>query len=161
MSLLFFRRGGVRVEIARPAMDKLLGYRQLDDEAPEAGGVLLGRYILDTDDVVVDDITVPCTDDESSRFSFKRSAPAHQAAIDEAWASTTDRIHYLGEWHTHPESIPAPSRTVINDWKRRVRTDRFDAAFLVFVIAGMHVISAWEGHRRSGAIRKLSRRVRK
>lgn len=159
MSLLFLRRGGARVEIARPAMEKLLGYRQLDDEAPEAGGVLLGRYILDTDDVVIDDITAPCTDDECSRFSFKRSAPAHQAAIDEAWASTTGRIHYLGEWHTHPESNPTPSRTDIDDWRRRVRTDRFDADFLVFVIAGLQVISAWEGYRRSGAIRKLSRRV--
>lgn len=159
MSLLFTRSGGARIEIATPAVEKLLACRQLEEAAAEAGGVLLGRYILDTDDVVVDDITRPCADDVRDRFSFKRSAPAHQAAIDDAWTSTAGRIHYLGEWHTHPQPDPTPSRTDIRDWKRRLRKDRFDADFLLFVIAGLELISVWEGHRGSQEIRKLRRRV--
>jgi hypothetical protein len=32
---------------------------QTNEEAPESGGTLIGRYISGTDDVVVDEITVP------------------------------------------------------------------------------------------------------
>lgn len=158
MSLVFRRRDGARVEIAASALEKILRYRQTEAAAPEAGGVLLGRYILDTSDVVIDDITTPAGEDARGRFSFKRSASAHQRAIDEAWNSSMGRIHYLGEWHTHPEPDPMPSSVDVGDWKRRLKADRFDADSLVFVIAGTESIGIWEGRRRSRSIRRLWRK---
>ncbi|MEO5730278.1 MAG: hypothetical protein ABI134_35585, partial [Byssovorax sp.] len=52
---------------------------------PRAGGVLLGRWLIDSDAVIVDDITTPQPADARSRFAFFRSAGAHHVAIEAAW----------------------------------------------------------------------------
>ena len=93
----------------KPAVEKLLAHRQLQDSSPEAGGVMLGRLILGTSDVVVDAVTGPCTEDKYSRFTFFRSRRRAQQIVDEAWHTSCGTKIYLGDWHTHPEDIPRPS----------------------------------------------------
>jgi integrative and conjugative element protein (TIGR02256 family) len=121
--------------------------RQLNDLAAEAGGVLLGRYIVGCEDIVIDDVTTPFGEDERGRFFFRRSQAPHQAAINERWTASDGRCHYLGEWHTHPESDPHASRTDVGDWKRRLKADIFDADSLLFIIVGTDVVRLWEGRR--------------
>lgn len=147
MSVVFYRASGARVEIGTPALKRMEGERQLDDRADESGGVLLGRYVLGCEDVVIDDVTTPFAEDERGRTFFRRSQAAHQAVIDEQWRTSGGRCHYLGEWHTHPERDPHPSGTDISDWKRRVKSDVFDSDFLLFVIVGTHAVRVWEGRR--------------
>jgi len=72
---------------------------------PEAGGVLLGRHILETGDIIVDLITEPMPSDRQGRFRFFRARRPHQAAIDRAWRASGGTYTYLGEWHTHPEQL--------------------------------------------------------
>lgn len=55
--------------------------RQVHDDAPEGGGVLLDRLILNTDDVVVDEITLPRPADNRARFWFRRSRQTAQARV--------------------------------------------------------------------------------
>jgi hypothetical protein len=62
--MTFVRKTGGRVHLAGPAVEKLLVHRQLQDSSPEAGGVMLGRLILGTSDVIVDAVTGPCTEDK-------------------------------------------------------------------------------------------------
>lgn len=132
-------------------------YRQLDDAAREAGGVLLGRVVLERPDVVVETVTVPVPDDHRSRYQFVRAAEPTQAAIDEAWESSGGLQNFLGEWHTHPEDRPNPSSVDRKGWERMARTARFEQDALFFVIVGRVDIGAWEVKRGGRAAVRLER----
>jgi integrative and conjugative element protein (TIGR02256 family) len=110
----------------------------------EAGGILLGRMLMASDHIVVDDVTVPGPHDRRSRFRFFRAERPAQTAVDAAWARSGGEINYLGEWHTHPEDDPTPSRHDHTDWQRLVMTQRYEQAALFFVIVGRREIRAWE-----------------
>lgn len=121
---------------------------------PEAGGVLLGRHIVDTRDIVVDLLTTPLPGDRQSRNRFFRARREHQAVIDTIWRETDGVCTYLGEWHTHPESIPIPSVLDQLNWRRKLMVDEFSTV-LFFVIAGTEQVKVWEGHRHRVRIHAL------
>jgi integrative and conjugative element protein (TIGR02256 family) len=152
--LLFRRPEGGRLQIGSVALEAILRHLQHATDAPEAGGVLLGRYILGTRDVVVDAVTGPMREDRRSRTRFYRHRRGHQVAIECAWEESGGTCAWLGEWHTHPEPMPTPSWVDRADWRRKLLVDRYDEA-LFFVIAGTTTIRAWEG-RWSTRIRPLS-----
>lgn len=144
---VFARQVSGRVQIGPEALDTLLHFRQLTDEAYESGGVLLGRYISDSNDIVIDHVTTPQPGDRSSRSRFFRSRKRHQELIDEAWSTSNETTAYLGEWHTHPESIPHPSMIDRAGWVKKALLDDFVEA-IFFIIIGTEDIRIWEGRRR-------------
>ncbi|NMO18772.1 hypothetical protein HPC49_14015 [Pyxidicoccus fallax] len=146
---------GTRVKLDPAALSQMLAFRQTRTCHPEAGGVLLGRYIVGCRDVVVDEVTIPMAGDWRLPFFFRRSHSRHQQVIDARWAASRGTCQYLGEWHTHPEPIPGPSSTDIADWRRRLRTDRFDGDSLLFIIVGIREVRVWEGSRGDRAFTLL------
>lgn len=150
--IVFKARSGGRLKVDEVAVQRLTSYRQVGADHKEAGGVLLGRYLLDCADIVVDAITEPLAEDKRSRFSFWRSKHSHQRRIDDAWQASQGTCVYLGEWHTHPEPFPTPSPTDLGDWRRRLRSDKFDGTTLYFLILGTCELRAWEGTRVDLAI---------
>ena len=137
-------------------MDLINKSAQHKIHSPECGGVLLGRFIKESKDIIVDMVTKPMKGDKQTRYSFKRLSPLHQFIIDSEWNKSKGTCNYLGEWHTHPEPVPTPSRVDINDWKRKLKTDIFSSRFLYFVIAGTKSIKMWEGDRRTKDIQELA-----
>lgn len=121
-------------------------YIQSEPQKPEAGGVMLGRHILNSGDIIVDKITIPMKADRQQRYHFYRSRKSHQTLIDIAWRESNGTCTYLGEWHTHPEVTPFPSYVDILNWHRKLLTDYFSKA-LFFVIVGTIEIKVWEGQR--------------
>lgn len=142
--LIFRRHNGGRVKVTAAVLHVMQSYAQHGRCATEAGGVLLGRYLQGSDDVVIDAITVPMPGDKRSRYSFYRAKARHQAAIDAAWQASKGTCTYLGEWHTHPETHPTPSGIDTTDWRRRLRTDDYHDE-LFFLIVGTVEIRAWSG----------------
>lgn len=134
--------------ISEQALASIEKYRQQSETAREAGGVLLGRLIVNAPDIVVDDVTEPSSSDRRGRFFFSRSAVPTQRAIDDAWQNSNGTRNYLGEWHTHPELDPSPSPTDFENWQRLSRRARYEQDSLFFVIAGMTEIRAWEIERQ-------------
>lgn len=153
---MFRTRSGKRLKIDSAALARVAVYKQFAPHHHEAGGVLLGRHLLDSSDIVVDEITEPMSGDTRSRFQFRRGQKSHQRRIDDAWLASGGTCVYLGEWHTHPEPDPTPSSTDLKDWRRRLRADVFDGDELYFLIVGTHVIRAWEGTRTSMAITPMN-----
>lgn len=147
--MIFSRPGGGVLEVADEPRTAMLRFAQVSPEAPEAGGVLLGRRIVGRHDVVVDAVTVPMPEDRRSRAGFFRSRRPHQAAVRSAWEKSGGTCHYLGEWHTHPEAVPAPSMIDVLDWRRHLVLDQYMGASLFFVIVGTATTRVWEGRRRS------------
>lgn len=122
------------------------GHLQHEARAPEGGGVLLGRFIDGTHDVVVDSVTEPMPGDRQSRARFFRHRRGHQAVIDEVWRASGGTTAWLGEWHTHPQRDPVPSWIDRADWRRKLLVDRYDDV-LFFLIAGTGRVRIWEGGR--------------
>lgn len=152
--LIFTTTAGNRF-VLTPVGDQLNHFAQSADE-PEAGGILLGRTILSSGDMIVDSITTPMDGDKQSRFSFFRSKKKHQKVIDQTWKDSKKTCNYLGEWHTHPEDFPSPSGTDIENWKKRLTEDFVDDSFLYFVIVGTKAVHVWEGARNTENIVQLS-----
>jgi integrative and conjugative element protein (TIGR02256 family) len=145
--LLFRRAGGGLVKVAPAALAQLLLFRQLDADSTEAGGVLLGRHIVGCRDIVIDEVTAPVQEDRRLRLAFHRSQASHQKVIDARWLNSGGTCHYLGEWHTHPQTAPTPSLVDLADWRRRLRVDQFEGDSLLFLIVGTRELCAWEGMR--------------
>lgn len=142
--LTYRRPGGGRFQISPGALAQMLKYVQDAPRKLEAGGVLLGRYILGTPDVVVDFVTEPMPGDRRTRTRFFRHQRGHQTTIERTWRESVGTCTWLGEWHSHPESDPEPSCVDCADWRRKLFVDRYDEA-LFFVIVGTHSVCAWEG----------------
>lgn len=142
--LVFRQADGTRIKLAAKVVGQLRQYAQLAPGAPEAGGILLGRYLQDSEDVVVDAVTVPMPGDQQGRYFFHRARQAHQQAVEEAWQATAGTRTYLGEWHTHPEPDPTPSCVDLLDWRRKLRQDQYFAS-LFFFIVGTRRIRGWSG----------------
>jgi integrative and conjugative element protein (TIGR02256 family) len=152
-TLTYVRRNGGLFHLTCPVVETLRQYVQDNPDRAEAGGVLLGRHILGSDDIVVDEVTTPMPQDRRTRFRFFRSREPHQSRLDDAWARSAGSCTYLGEWHTHPERDPYPSSVDTADWKRKLRDDTYSGV-LFFVIVGTEQCRVWEGTRR-GSIARL------
>ena len=141
-----FRRsnGGV-FEFSQPALAILASHRQLSASAAEAGGVLLGRFIVSSQDVVVDEVTSPTRYDKRWRFFFKRAKRSAQARVEEAWRESQGTRNYLGDWHSHPEDNPTPSCIDTRGWKKTLRKAHVESEALFFVILGRTTVRVWEG----------------
>ena len=154
-AIVFIRDEGARLKLDEAVVGVFFSHAQRDPNAMEAGGVLMGRHIRGTRDVVVDSVTTPMRGDRRSRFSFHRSQRPHQRALNGAWESSQGTCVYLGEWHTHPEPYPTPSSIDLADWRKRLRHDVVDSESLFFVIVGQELCAAWEGFRSTREISRL------
>jgi len=149
---MIFAANGLRLVLSETAREQMQQHRQLKHADPEAGGVMLGRILLDGADVIVDGITRPTTRDRASRFNFFRNKTSAQPAVDHAWTVSEGTCIYLGEWHTHPEDDPHPSRQDLANWGTILRKARFEQPWLFFVIVGRTLTKAWIGNREKAEI---------
>lgn len=154
---IFRNKLGHKFEISISVLNRMFQFIQHVPGKREAGGVMLGRFIVGSDDVVVDKITVPMPGDRQGRFSFFRSYKLHQSVITQEWEASGGTCNYLGEWHTHPQPIPEPSFVDIACWRKKLMFDRFDGNCLYFVIVGTERLNVWQGYRKSLTIEAFER----
>ncbi|MCL5960662.1 MAG: Mov34/MPN/PAD-1 family protein [Chloroflexi bacterium] len=147
-SPIFKKPDGGKFEISIQALKSMLFFVQDTPGKTEAGGVLLGRHIIESTDMVVDEITVPTGKDRRGRNCFRRDRSAHQTLIDNAWRDSGCTCAYLGEWHTHAEDNPTPSGVDLRDWRRKLRKDVFEGHCLYFIIVGTRRLGVWEATRQ-------------
>lgn len=116
--LTFKDNFGSLLVIMPSVVSRLLEYRQLDCSSNEAAGVLIGERR--GSHMVIHEISEPGKGDIRSRYFVDRRGPHHQAAVNDAFARSSGRLQYLGEWHTHPEDQPSPSPTDLGTWRRHL-----------------------------------------
>jgi integrative and conjugative element protein (TIGR02256 family) len=156
MPLTFSYGQTFRFQIGSIALQTMTYFIQDDEAKPESGGVMLGRYLKNCDDVVVDDITTPRKGDRQSRYRYFRAQKRHQKIIDEYWKASGGTGNYLGEWHTHPEATPLPSALDISNWRSKLRRDIYDHDSLYFVIVGQVQTGVWRGDKQTLVIEPLT-----
>lgn len=154
MRLTFAVAPDQRLIITEEAVAQMLAFAQRSWYQNEAGGVMLGRHLLESDDVVVDEVTTPQNKDKRSRFGFFRSTN-HNLVAQEKWKLSDETLAYLGLWHTHPEDDPTPSGVDRHDWEKAVEMHAFHGDRLFFPIVGRKHIRVWT-KSKTGPIRELA-----
>lgn len=127
-------------------------YRQKQLSSPESGGILLGSWRSNTSSIdegtlfhaEVTDNTVPSEEDCQKRFSFLRQSFHHVEYAFSLWKRSNREVSYIGEWHTHPEDNPTPSKTDISQWKSKLKGQK---AILIIIGIKSEWIGYWCGRR--------------
>jgi len=107
-------------------------FMQGDGGEREAGGLLLG--LRRDPHIEIVEATLPAAGDLRESHHFHRRDPSHQQAATRAWRKSGRIIDYVGEWHSHPEDRPKPSRLDRDEMLRRSEEHRGEA--LVELIVG-------------------------
>jgi integrative and conjugative element protein (TIGR02256 family) len=81
----------------------------------ETGGILFGYYSNDLETAQITDIYYNIPDSKKSYRSFIRGKKGFRQYSKKMWEKNK---YYLGEWHSHPESVPYMS---IQDKKQMLR----------------------------------------
>lgn len=124
-------RGAEVLRIESQALATIERFRQTSRSAPEAGGMLLAT--IEPDLVRVVRATEPTATDRRSRSAFFPKLSHQQRVIDKQFRSG---LHFIGEWHTHPEPRPTPSSVDLRSMADCFRDSRHQLASLVMLILG-------------------------
>lgn len=115
-----------------PSVTEVFGaHRQNKWWQRESGGMLFAR--VENKDIFIVEATPPQKQDRRSRFGFTISKAAAQTEID---TKRDAGLHYVGEWHTHPEPQPTPSQRDEATMSSRVRQSVHQLNGFVFIIVG-------------------------
>lgn len=107
----------------------------------ETGGIIIGM-LSSGPTITITDVTMAQSRDVHHKFRFFRSADGHQSLMDQLWEESGYRKMYLGEWHTHPEAIPSPSRVDICGWKSIAKKTQ-NTPWTLFIILGQQAFKIW------------------
>lgn len=143
---------GKTLDLSQKLINKLMRYRQFGIETPEAGGYLIG-YQVTNNDFVLEDITTPYRLDLRNRYGFIIRDPRHKLRLIGLRKTSS---FYMGVWHSHPQRIPEPSNTDINDWNETVKVDKTGCQYVFFVILGYTHFRIWCGDLLSNKIEELN-----
>lgn len=130
-------------------LDHFAKWRQSDPKMSEAGGQLFG--VVQGQSVRLMRATGPRNSDRRGRFFFIADRFAERREISTLHKSG---LHYLGDWHTHPEAFPAPSSTDLSSMADLFVRSKHDLNAFLMVIVGtadfpnglhvsLHEANAW------------------
>lgn len=119
------------VELSEAVVRWFTEQRQVTRQQPEAGGQLFGRiehhvWRIET-----------CTGPRSSdRRASHRYSPQPDVENREILAMYERGLHFLGDWHTHPQKIPKPSRQDIVTTQHCYREAATELCGFLLIVVG-------------------------
>ena len=125
---------GQGLEFTPTVLSQFMAHRQLKSNACEGGGVLSAT--IEPHVVRIEKISLPTARDNRTRLSYQM-CPARKTQFVED--SFNLGLHYVGEWHTHPESDPSPSHLDLEAMSEAFRNSTHQLNYFVMVIVGNSV----------------------
>lgn len=122
---------GQRLVFTSAVLEHFEKHQQLRWWQREAGGQLFARLALP--DIIVEEATGPRPSDWRTRYSYRPSRRAEQREIVSRHARG---LHFIGDWHTHPELVPTSSGQDIESMHEVVRKSVHALNGFVLVIVG-------------------------
>jgi integrative and conjugative element protein (TIGR02256 family) len=140
---------GQYLTFEKNVLDHFDKWRQLGSIMPEAGGQLFGT--VEDQCIILKRATGPRRSDRRGRFFFVADRFAERREIG---ALHKSGLHYFGDWHTHPQTVPTPSGTDLASMADLFARSKHELnAFLMVIVCttgfpdGLHVslheTSAW------------------
>lgn len=106
-------------------------YRQKGGNAKEAGGQLFASFV--DGNVIVLKATEPHRLDRRGRFFFLPSRFREQKEINTYYKVG---LHFIGDWHTHPQATPQPYNDDKNSMREVFQRSIHELKAMVLVIVG-------------------------
>lgn len=106
-------------------------HRQTGTRAPEVGGQLFASFEKYRVRIIL--ATGPRKTDQRGRFSFSPDRSLENAEIKKRF---TGGLHFIGDWHTHPEPRPTPSSLDLRSMADCYRKSKHSLAHFVMIIVG-------------------------
>lgn len=132
MQILFKEiRTGVKILFSPEVLEHFSHHRQIKRDY-EVGGQLFAQF-PPTGEVLIEKVTGPRKTDSKLRNFFKPNKRIEQQEINSLFG---EGYHYVGDWHTHPESNPAPSCEDLHNIGNIFRKSRHSLNHFVLVIVG-------------------------
>jgi integrative and conjugative element protein (TIGR02256 family) len=130
---LRFRIGnsGQRLVLTPTVLNHVAMYQQIESFSAEAGGQLFARF--SDDEIRVERATGPRISDRRSRYEYVPDRRREQEEIDSLHRRG---LHFIGDWHTHPEPRPRPSTSDIRSIQQAVRESTHHLNGFILLIAG-------------------------
>lgn len=122
---------GQTLILTQPVLDQFSKYRQRRWWLREAGSQLFARF--DGNDIVVVEATPPGRYDIRSRFGFRPDRRREQTEILERHERG---LHFVGDWHTHPEAAPRPSPVDTESMRELITRSQHQLNAFIMVIVG-------------------------
>ncbi|MFZ5457770.1 Mov34/MPN/PAD-1 family protein [Stutzerimonas stutzeri] len=101
----------------------------------EIGGSIIGITDLKARTLVIVDVLPTPPDSQSSPSHFIRGEKGQQEALEEVHGRTARVVDYLGEWHSHPDGVPArPSQndeSLLNTVHRKMSVEGLPALMVI------------------------------
>ncbi|WP_377894802.1 Mov34/MPN/PAD-1 family protein [Alteromonas sp. R78001] len=95
---------GHTIKLSAPVVAHFKEHMQVNEKDKEAGGQLFAR--VEGSQWFIERASGPFRQDTRSRFGFKPNRKREQKEIDLAFENG---LHFVGDWHSHPEPVPTPS----------------------------------------------------
>lgn len=127
----FTNSADIRVIFENEVLELFEQHKQLSQTSLEAGGQLFARF--NEKEVVISKATGPRNGDKRGRFLFWPNRKREQNEIKELFGKG---YHYVGDWHTHPENIPMPSRIDLESINECYNQSHHDLKYFILVIVG-------------------------
>lgn len=146
--------GGIAVKIRPDVVDHIAAHRQRSCLSREAGGQLFAR--IDGKTWTIVKATGPRKSDWRSRFGYHPNRKAENEEIKQLFAAG---LHFVGDWHTHPERTPEPSGTDTHSMNDAVAQSIHELPGFIMLIVGTEAFPGglWASfHSRSGPSVKLA-----
>ena len=124
-------RSGQVLVLSQGVVRKFRLYRQMRWYQREAGGQLFARLSLPR--IIVEEATGPRRTDRRTRTSYVPDREAEQREINCRHAVD---LHFVGDWHTHPEAVPIPSGRDIASITESIRKSTHELNGFLLIIVG-------------------------
>ena len=99
----------------------------------ERGGILFAHF--EEGKTIVSLATGPYKKDLQRPFQYQ---PHKKSAQNDIESKFKEGLHYIGEWHTHPQKIPRPSQQDLNTLQHCYRRSKHILNFMVLIIVGQN-----------------------
>ena len=120
-----------RLVLTDPAILHFKKSRQLRVWSRESGGQLFATF--DGPVVTVREVTGPRRSDRRGRWYFR---PDRAAEIAEITVMYKRGLHFIGDWHTHPQDVPQPSTLDVDSLADCVRRSEHQLLGFFLIVVG-------------------------
>jgi integrative and conjugative element protein (TIGR02256 family) len=131
-----------RIGFEWEALSVMWKYRQMQRCSLEAGGQIFCTF--SDDGAVIRAVTEPGPTDKRGCFRF---VPDRDREIVDIRRHHELGLHYIGDWHTHPQRIPSYSRRDIRSIRECYERSTHSLSAMVLVIVGrvqdLHGVGVW------------------
>lgn len=122
---------GIKITVTAAVLAHLDQHRQTSCLRREAGGQLFAR--ISGKEWTIVGVTGPRKSDWRSRFGYR---PDRRAENEEIQLQFANGLHFVGDWHTHPQKKPRASGTDIDSMNETVALSTHQLPGFLLLIVG-------------------------